>query len=594
MKRFGYLVLTAFVLTSCVSETTESGGSNQEPEPIVVPDPVTTPVTCDTLNCPHGCCDDKCVDLRSDPQHCGRCDTKCTNYCLNSQCMTSCSGEYARVCSMKCVDLSINADNCGGCDNKCGPNMQCSDALCQCIPGYSDCDGNAVNGCESSVDSCSCTNGETAACYWDDPATENIGICRSGVMFCEDGEFSFCENWVGPGNEIPFNGLDDDCDGVVDELIDADGDGYYFGLDDCCDSSEQCGAKEPEKINPGAHEVPGNGLDDNCNGLIDEDTTVLCSTKAEVFTSNEALTSEDAVLLAKAMDICHSAASDGYGLISAQLLLADGSPLPARGDSKVCGTSTLISPAEQAAVATDLGGIVRPIKGTMAVLSSGKAQGKENTGYRDCSGTEVSAPAEFLSAHNGVLPVSEACYDDSNPPSHKMANDSIMLRLKLKAPSNAKGFTFRFKFFSKEYPKFVCNNYNDFFLALTDAQSSEIPLDRNVSFDAKHNPVSVNNAFFTECEKSACKNSKGCSDCADGTDELKGYVADVNQAGATGWLKTSVPVSAGEEFTLDLMIFDAGDRGSKQNGWGHQRDSLVLLDNFEWNYDATSLITIIN
>lgn len=591
MKRFVYLFLMSVLLTSCAGESTDNG-STQKPEPQPQPEP--QPVTCETLNCPHGCCDNKCVDLRSDPQHCGRCDTQCANYCLNRQCKTSCTGENTRVCAMQCVDLSTNSDNCGACNVKCGPNMECSGGGCQCVAGYSDCDGNAVNGCETNTDSCTCINGETAPCYWEDPATENVGICKPGVMVCEDGEFSFCENWIGPMAEIPFNGLDDDCDGVVDELIDEDGDSYYFGLDDCCDSTVQCGAKEPEKINPGAHEVPDNKLDDNCNGLIDEDTTVLCSTKAEVFKSNQALTSDDAVLLAKAMDICDDASVAGYGLVSAQLLLADGSPLPAQGDSKVCGTSTLISPAEQAAVATDLGGIVRPVKGTMAVLSSGKAQGKENTGYRDCSGTEVMAPAAFLAAHEGVLPVSDVCYDASKPPSHKFANDSMMLRLKLKAPSNAKGFTFRFKFFSKEYPKYVCNNYNDFFLALTDAKSPDIPADRNVSFDAKHNPVSVNNAFFTECDKSACTSAKGCSDCADGTDKLKGYVADVNQAGATGWLKTSVPVSAGEEFTLDLMIFDAGDRGAKQNGWGHQRDSLVLLDNFEWNYDATSLVTIIN
>jgi hypothetical protein len=45
------------------------------------------------------------------------------------------------------------------------------------------------------------------------------------------------------------------------------------------------------------------------------------------------------------------------------------------------------------------------------------------------------------------------------------------------------------------------------------------------------------------------------------------------QGGATGWLTSQAAVSAGETFTLELMIWDTGD-GSL--------DSSVLLDNFQW------------
>ncbi|MBO5753951.1 MAG: hypothetical protein J6S69_09755, partial [Proteobacteria bacterium] len=61
------------------------------------------------------------------------------------------------------------------------------------------------------------------------------------------------------------------------------------------------------------------------------------------------------------------------------------------------------------------------------------------------------------------------------------------------------------------------------------------------------------------------------------------------------WLQTSVPVNPNEVFTLDLMIFDAGDRDPQNsNGWGHLQDSLVLIDNFEWTSEATSLRTEVN
>ena len=43
--------------------------------------------------------------------------------------------------------------------------------------------------------------------------------------------------------------------------------------------------------------------------------------------------------------------------------------------------------------------------------------------------------------------------------------------------------------------------------------------------------------------------------------------------GATGWLTSQAPVSPGEEFTLEFMIWDAGDG---------ILDSSVLLDNFTW------------
>lgn len=605
MKHFWLYLLMASVLIACNDSSTGSDSTPQEPEeqePTKQPDPP-APTTCETMSCSHGCCDGKCVDLRSDPQHCGRCETKCDQVCLDSVCQSDCSSNGGKMCAGLCVDTTKNSDHCGRCNESCGPNQVCMDSKCGCESGYSDCDGNAANGCESEVGTCECTDGEIAECYWGDTNTKNVGICRAGTMICENGIFSFCENYVEPmPYEIPQNGLDDDCDGQTDELIDEDGDGYYYGYGDgmdCCDSTNFCSVENPALVNPSAIEIPGNGIDDNCNGLVDENPEVLCSTNRVTFESNKALGSEDAKLLARAIDICHDADKDGYGLVSAELLLADGTPLPATGNSSVCGsTTTLISPADQVAVATDLGGIVKPLNGTMAILSSGKAQGKDNTGFKDCTGTEVTAPAEFLAAHDGFLPVSETCLDDNTKPSHKQANDSIMLRLKLKAPSTAKGFNFRFKFFSKEYPAYVCYNYNDFFLALTNASGAQIRQDHNVSFDIKENPVSVNNAFFTECDPSACTKTKGCSDCKDGSDNVLAYVNDVKQAGATDWLKTSVPVNGGEEFTLDLIIFDAGDfdtsKGTNTKGYGHQRDSLVLIDNFEWDAEATTLQTVIN
>ena len=66
---------------------------------------------------------------------------------------------------------------------------------------------------------------------------------------------------INPNAPEVFNGLDDDCDGVVDEgFVDADADGWPVPLD--CDDSNAA-------VYPGAVEVL-DGLDNNCDGVVDE------------------------------------------------------------------------------------------------------------------------------------------------------------------------------------------------------------------------------------------------------------------------------------------------------------------------------------
>jgi hypothetical protein len=64
-----------------------------------------------------------------------------------------------------------------------------------------------------------------------------------------------------PGNTELCNDIDDDCNGLVDDALDADGDG--FGLCDDCNDADF-------RINPAGIEVC-NGLDDDCNGFVSAD-----------------------------------------------------------------------------------------------------------------------------------------------------------------------------------------------------------------------------------------------------------------------------------------------------------------------------------
>lgn len=103
-------------------------------------------------------------------------------------------------------------------------------------------------------------------------ATDSDNDGYSTVNDCNDNDPS-----IHPGAlEICDNGVDDNCDGLVDlndsncqGCIDRDNDGYgVFGLNDCPHSELDCNDNNTA-IHPGATELC-NGIDDNCDGLVDK------------------------------------------------------------------------------------------------------------------------------------------------------------------------------------------------------------------------------------------------------------------------------------------------------------------------------------
>jgi hypothetical protein len=313
---------------------------------------------------------------------------------------------------------------------------------------------------------------------------------------------------------------------------DKDKDGFTVSQGDCND----CDAN----VNPGAIDVLH--TDDGGSNWGDEDCDGTPGSSATLCDDNIALDDVDPFNAAKTIELCNkaSATDKKWGVIDAQWVRADGSPLSA--------------PGLQVGVQPDFGPNVHPQGGKrMLALSTGNARTPSQPGACGSKSCEHNAggtpPAGF--------PQDTAGCDGSNE-----INDDVALQVKLRAPTNATGYSFSFRFYSFEYPEWVCTSFNDQFITLVDPAPAGSVLG-NICFDSKKNPVTVNIGFFDVC-----------SGCPAGTNDLVGNGFDTwDDAGATVWLTTQAPVKGGEEVTLRFAIWDTGDQL-----W----DSTALIDNFQW------------
>jgi hypothetical protein len=171
-------------------------------------------------------------------------------------------------------DVASGADRPTGVDRAAGPE-RCGNGLDDDLDGAID-------------EDCPCAPGSTQPCFNGDPSNHRVGTCRDGAQRCEGtGEFGTwgaCTGAVLPSADVCSDGMDQDCNGVVDDgagccrmgmtsacytgPMGTIGRGICRGGTRACQASGTPGPCMGEVL-PRAEVC--NGLDDDCDGTVDED-----------------------------------------------------------------------------------------------------------------------------------------------------------------------------------------------------------------------------------------------------------------------------------------------------------------------------------
>ena len=245
-------------------------------------------------------CDDN--DANNFPGNTETCDNRDNN----------CNGQIDEGLTLENYYMDADADGFGN------PDILIED--CSQPMGYvsnnTDCDDNDANNYPGNVESCDERDNNCNGIIDEDVVVQTFYIDADGDGYGSLAEsIEACSQPAGyasnsddcddsddtafPGNAEVCDDIDNNCNGQVDEglafttyYLDADMDGYGNPLDIVSACSEpsgyvedasDCNDSDPE-INPAATEIPGNGIDEDCDGVDEPSATYELNNKTiEIF-----------------------------------------------------------------------------------------------------------------------------------------------------------------------------------------------------------------------------------------------------------------------------------------------------------------------
>lgn len=369
---------------------------------------------------------------------------------------------------------------------------------------------------------------------------------------------------------------------------DCDGDGYTTPAD--CDDTNPM-------INPEAFDFVGDGIDNDCDGTVD-DPVLTCETIP-------ATTPGSPTDFARAADLCAQHSITNAGTVFDPLVHATWGQVQGLGPGETLWTSQT-KPA-QVAIATSLGQN-QPRQGrTMVGLANGvwASTDPRNDPALDPAGFHIN------DACSDIPLVGQDCASltDGTPSGGVSVQDWAELTLTVKIPSNVQTAVFDFAFFSSEFNQWWSSAANDSFFVLVTSQGFQ---GQNVAKDQNGLAITINSGFFQLCPAPpgppglSADKSAAIETCVgvggDPSQSIFGALAGTGYDGAassandtalavdgseyvygggSGWLTTKFPVVPSETIQMRIIVADTFD-GLK--------DSAVLLDALRWEPTSESSV----